>query len=230
MNLRKIWILVLFLILIFPGFTQDKPGWKGKIEHRNGIKVIKNPKEPLFGEITLELEEDLVIGDSKRAEYMLFRIRSVDIDPKGNLYVFDLEDNKVRIYDRNGIFLRAFGRKGQGPGEFNTPSHVHVDWKSRICVLDADKIHLFDKSGQFFNSIQTFNRLLFWPGEYDFLENENILGHAQFFSSTELCMYDEIVLISPGGKRIRQVVSCPAPTIQVHVSNITQTIFIQKLS
>jgi len=116
MNLRKIWILVLFLILIFPGFTQDKPGWKGKIEHRNGIKVIKNPKEPLFGEITLELEEDLVIGDSKRAEYMLFRIRSVDIDPKGNLYVFDLEDNKVRIYDRNGIFLRAFGRKGQGPG------------------------------------------------------------------------------------------------------------------
>jgi hypothetical protein len=37
----------------------QKPAWKGKIETGNGIKIMKNPKEPLYGEIVFDLDEDL---------------------------------------------------------------------------------------------------------------------------------------------------------------------------
>jgi hypothetical protein len=52
MNNKEAWILILGLVIICSAFGQDKPVWKGKIEYENGVKVIKNPLEPLFGEIT----------------------------------------------------------------------------------------------------------------------------------------------------------------------------------
>lgn len=41
---------------------EQKAQWKGKIEYENGVKLIKNPKELLYGEIEFELEKDLSIG------------------------------------------------------------------------------------------------------------------------------------------------------------------------
>ena len=42
--------------------AQELPEWKGKIETDNGVKIIKNPQQPLYGDILLEIEEDLEIG------------------------------------------------------------------------------------------------------------------------------------------------------------------------
>ena len=65
-------IIAIFFILLGSEGLQ-KPQWQAKIETENGIKVIKNPNEPLYGEITFDLEEDLRIGDDKDKNY-LFRI------------------------------------------------------------------------------------------------------------------------------------------------------------
>ena len=74
--MKKVWIMILGLILVCSGYGQDKPVWKGKIEYKDGVKIVKNPREPLFGEITFELEKDLVIGneeDENQAFYSGFR-------------------------------------------------------------------------------------------------------------------------------------------------------------
>ena len=71
-NSAKIVSVVLFLtvfILIISSGGQ-KAEWKGKIETEDGVKVIKNPPEPLYGEIDFELEEDLVLGSEKDENYM----------------------------------------------------------------------------------------------------------------------------------------------------------------
>ena len=61
--------LILFFLLLLGFSINQKPQWKGKIEEENGVKVIKNPKEPLYGEITVELEEDLSIGNEEDENY-----------------------------------------------------------------------------------------------------------------------------------------------------------------
>ena len=52
--------LILFSSAIM---ESQNPQWKGEIEYENGIKVIMNPQEPLYGKIEFELEEDLSIGN-----------------------------------------------------------------------------------------------------------------------------------------------------------------------
>ena len=85
---------VSFLLLIFiatEAIEDQKPQWKGKIEHEDGVKVIKNPKEPLYGEITLELEEDLTIGNEEDENYLFYKSIYIDVDNEGNIFVLDIQ-------------------------------------------------------------------------------------------------------------------------------------------
>jgi len=56
------WAVVLISIFTVSLSSQkQKTEWKGKIEYEDGVGVIKNPEEPLYGEIEFDLDEDLSI-------------------------------------------------------------------------------------------------------------------------------------------------------------------------
>jgi hypothetical protein len=38
--------------------------WTGTVEVRDGAAVVQTPAEPLLGQLLLELEQDLVVGDT----------------------------------------------------------------------------------------------------------------------------------------------------------------------
>ncbi len=64
------------------------------------------------------------------------------------LYVVDALDCAIKVFTRDGRFLRSFGRKGAGPGELSFPSGVAVSGDS---VVVADKLNLriqaYDRDG-----------------------------------------------------------------------------------
>ena len=64
-NMTKVVSIVLFLsaFIVLILFGGQKAEWGGKIEYENGVKVIKNPKEPLYGEYVFSIEEELCIGN-----------------------------------------------------------------------------------------------------------------------------------------------------------------------
>jgi hypothetical protein len=39
----------------------DQAEWHGKIEYDAGVKIVKNPDEPVYGEIFFDLDEDLYL-------------------------------------------------------------------------------------------------------------------------------------------------------------------------
>jgi len=131
----------------------EKINWKGKVESNEGVKVIKNPEEPLFGELILNLDLELSIDDKKVKKEGFYRIEMVHVDYKDNIYVLDTKKCHILKLDRNGVFLNKMGRKGQGPGEFENPSFFFVDNKERIYVIDGRKIHIFGNSGDFLKTI-----------------------------------------------------------------------------
>lgn len=70
----------------------------------------------------------------------------------GDIYVADGYGNsRVVKFDRYGNYLKAWGKYGSGPGEFNLPHTVAVDKEERVYVGDREnqRIQIFDSEGNF---------------------------------------------------------------------------------
>jgi DNA-binding beta-propeller fold protein YncE len=67
------------------------------------------------------------------------------------LYVIDTLGNEVCVFSNEGELVRRFGTQGIEPGQFNYPTHVFVDHKSRIFVTDSMnfRVQVFDRDGNY---------------------------------------------------------------------------------
>jgi len=135
--------------------------WKGTIEEVDGVTVVKNPEEPLYGELVLDLEEGLSIGKEDDDNYMFFRIADIKVDVDGNFYVLEYGNKRVQKFDRDGNYVCTMGREGEGPGEFMMPFRMLVDEKNGIIgVEDRRKLIVFDKDGNYLDKdifFESFN-------------------------------------------------------------------------
>ncbi len=73
-------------------------------------------------------------------------------DSQGNTYITDgYINSRVAKYDRNGDWVKSWGEKGTGPGQFNTPHSIAVDGNDNIYVGDRGnrRIQVFDRDGRY---------------------------------------------------------------------------------
>ena len=80
------------------------------------------------------------------------RPTDVAITPAGDIFVSDgYGNNRIVHYDRNGKFVKAFGKLGTAPGELSVPHSIDVDSKGRLYVADRNnvRVQVFDQSGRF---------------------------------------------------------------------------------
>ncbi|MEO5825687.1 MAG: 6-bladed beta-propeller [Gemmatimonadales bacterium] len=70
--------------------------------------------------------------------------------PDGALYVLDRGESKVVVFEPNGAVRRVVGNgKGEGPGEFSRPTSIAVAPSGDLMVLDGNRVHVFDSTGQY---------------------------------------------------------------------------------
>ena len=72
--------------------------------------------------------------------------------PDGSVYVTDgFGNNRIVKFDSVGNFIAAWGSKGTGPGEFNTPHGLAIDDSGRVYVADRgiSRVQVFDADGTF---------------------------------------------------------------------------------
>jgi len=76
---------------------------------------------------------------------------TLDIDRKGNVYVVDVINTRVRVLDPDGRFTTTIGAWGVDSGQFFRPKGVAVDSKGRVYVTDSflGVIQVFNKDGDF---------------------------------------------------------------------------------
>jgi hypothetical protein len=53
-------------------------------------------------------------------------------------------NNRIVKFDKNGKFLKTWGKKGTGPGEFDVPHAIAIDSKGRVFVADRNNNRLPD--------------------------------------------------------------------------------------
>lgn len=72
--------------------------------------------------------------------------------PDGSILVADgLGNSRIVKFDRNGVFLKAWGSRGSGPGELSGVHGIAVDRERRVYVADRTnhRIQVFDENGGF---------------------------------------------------------------------------------
>jgi len=205
----KFALILLFMILLSFGCSKEKkaekPEWQGKIEYENEVKVVKNPEDPVYGEIIFDLEEDLSIGNESDENYMFFRTGGIATDSQGNIYIVDGGNHRIQKFRSDGQFLQTIGRKGQGPGEFESPYDVWLDPEENIYVSEGRKIQIFNKDGEFIRSVKLLN----FVTEFGITDEGNILACA--FGRSEEGQTRELILINSEGKKSETIISFPNP-------------------
>jgi sugar lactone lactonase YvrE len=89
----------------------------------------------------------------------------VAVDQEGNLYVADTLNDRIEVFDADGVFIRTWGKNGDGPGYFARPKGVTIDSDGHVWVADGmqDRVQVFTAEGQLLISMGGHGLL---PGQY----------------------------------------------------------------
>jgi hypothetical protein len=162
----------IFLLCVAGAISAGQAGkttWKGTVTTENGVKVVKNPAEPLYGEYAFELKEDLRLGGDPVKETSYFPKGAVlAVNADGDLFIADYGNRRVQMFDKNGAFVRTVGRQGQGPGEYMFPGGVLFDADGNIWVDGGRQMVVFSKDGTFVRNVpwiaKPLSRKMLGPG------------------------------------------------------------------
>jgi sugar lactone lactonase YvrE len=127
------------------------PAGKGHI-------VVKFSPE---GKVLLTLGKPGVPGDGPDT---FNQPSDVVVAPNGDIFVADGHggNSNARIvkFSKDGTFIKAWGRRGSGPGEFDTPHAIAMDSRGRLFVGDRanNRIQIFDQEGKFLEEWKQFSR------------------------------------------------------------------------
>jgi DNA-binding beta-propeller fold protein YncE len=94
----------------------------------------------------------------------------VAVDKEGNLYVADTMNDRIEVFDADGVFMRTWGKNGDGPGYFARPKGVAIDSDGHVWVADGmqDRVQVFTNEGQLLITMGGHGLL---PGQYQGLVN-----------------------------------------------------------
>ncbi|MEQ9401862.1 MAG: 6-bladed beta-propeller [Longimicrobiales bacterium] len=101
-----------------------------------GVAVVDQPGVDRDLGVRLVAGARLIDPDSALAP----RPWGVGVHPEsGALFVADAFARSVHVFDGDGAYVRTFGRPGEGPGEFGSPSALAVADDGSVVVLDTGR-------------------------------------------------------------------------------------------
>jgi hypothetical protein len=107
---------------------------------------------PSRGEYVFPLE---TIWETDAAGDMLLgSITNIWIADDGRVYGYDRKNLKYYIFNSDGTLLKAFGKKGEGPGEIRRIEQAPLYLVNKnMIILDTGKLHYFDHMGNYLKSV-----------------------------------------------------------------------------
>jgi DNA-binding beta-propeller fold protein YncE len=83
------------------------------------------------------------------------------VDKDGYLYVTDMLNNRIEVFDADGAFVRTWGKIGDGVGEFGRPKGIAVDGDGHVWVVDQalDRVTIFGNKGELLLAFGTHGKL-----------------------------------------------------------------------
>lgn len=151
---RKVSTVSLLILPTAILFSSTSRSQQAEVRIENGVRVVRNPATPVKGPdgkaASVTPVEDLVIGnDTSREDHWFGFLNALDADAEGRIYTVDPKNVRIRIFGPDGSLIKAFGRKGQGPGEFSGPGGIIAAPDGTFIVSDVlnARLSYFSREG-----------------------------------------------------------------------------------
>jgi sugar lactone lactonase YvrE len=101
-------------------------------------------------------------GGAAEPDYF-YQPNDVVVAPNGDIFVAEGHgggNSRILKFSKDGKFIKAIGKKGTGPGEFDQPHALAFDSKGRLIVGDRgnNRIQILDQDGKFISETAEFGR------------------------------------------------------------------------
>ena len=160
------------------GFTLDRDGnlWASDVNDQETVLGMsaKNAEGVVMGQEVLKLSPEgkvlMTLGREGVAGTdpdMFDRPTGVAIAPNGDIFVTDghypnkHDTARVAKFSKDGHFIKSWGRKGAGPGEFDEPHDIFIGGsQNRVYVADRRnrRIQVADQEGNFIAAWKQFGQ------------------------------------------------------------------------
>jgi DNA-binding beta-propeller fold protein YncE len=105
------------------------------------------------------LNQLYILSEANRYEPVLFPVNETLMQPTGiafcrqtkELWVVETAEHRISVFNKKGELVNRIGARGNGPGQFNFPTHLWIDDEGLTYIVDAMnfRIQLFDSSGEY---------------------------------------------------------------------------------
>lgn len=129
---------------------------------------------------------DLIIGSAdSRSEYQFSVIKNVRANQNGHIFIADKSGMQIMVFNKEGIFVDEYGKRGRGPGEL-----------SEITSFDVfdGKLFVYDRANQRFTIFTT-------PNDFETFPVHSELNG--FFEATKMLVQDDEIYIYSKDHSIR---------------------------
>jgi sugar lactone lactonase YvrE len=183
-------------------YDQTKKKWQrwqkiGRVQFASPVAVAKRNGSFYVADSTLG--RVIVFGEDARLQFQLTNHLS---RPSGlvilhdQLFVADSQRHAIAVFDLRGTFLREFGRRGTGQGEFNFPTHLAAS-ADRLYVTDSmnSRVQIFEPDGAFKGELgQAGDR----PGQFGRPKGLAVDMAGRVYAVDAL--FDNLQIFNPGGQ------------------------------
>jgi DNA-binding beta-propeller fold protein YncE len=111
------------------------------------------------GKLLMTLGKKGVTGDNTSQD-TFNGMADLAVAKNGDILIADGEGPNTRVvkFSKDGKFIKWWGGKGTGPGQFDQPHSIALDSKGRVYVADRsnNRIQIFDEDGKFLNQWTNF--------------------------------------------------------------------------
>ncbi|MDI6697862.1 MAG: 6-bladed beta-propeller [Candidatus Saccharicenans sp.] len=151
-KVSKIMLILLPALLIITRVEAQK------IRTVDGVTVVSNGKKPIQVKeqpASFSLQEELMIGGGEKPEESFSQDISFAVDDEGTIFALDFKEQKIKVFDRTGKYVRSIGRSGHGPGEWGAATGILLGPDSMLLVVDLyhRRLAVFRKTGEFVRNV-----------------------------------------------------------------------------
>lgn len=144
-----IWLFAVSLLVTCCS-QHEKP--LATVEVNDGVTLVHNQATPRFpGKAVVFAEELAISPKDAEGNIILSEPGRFAVDAHGNIFIVDRQDLIIRVFDPQGRHIRSFGKKGEGPGEFQGILGMTFLPDGRLICTDTAlrRTSLFDREGNF---------------------------------------------------------------------------------
>jgi len=158
MKINYIILLTISVLLI-----SCSPQKNYTVTEENGVKYIANSEIPHNPKLKVKLKKKNQFqgfNEEDETEDRFCEVTDLKFDSSGNMFISDRSTRTISKFRSNGEFIKSFGGRGEGPGEFENLDTFFI--RNDIIFVPADYyVTTFNLKGDLLQKMRLFGKYFF---------------------------------------------------------------------